>query len=350
MTKKERAFPNQKDIQIAYGLENVNPEEGRRTFDVCYELEKVFDIKNYKNGKKFKKHVRQYLDFFKENNFVIRPCKSSEDIAKVYELWKEWNDAKLEADRLNPNHFAQHSERYKHCLDVAFEEGKLVNGGVLGMFDASNNLLSYQMYVIVDDWFYGLTTACTKKTEYDHLANVATISYLNYIFQNGSKFANWGECGGDPKLLEYKEAFPNFRIYYGKLNVDFIKSEEKDVDEIVAFMQKYSTPEIPFPTEYMPETIKAGNVLKAIVDEKLVGIVECRNKDRKNLMTNLIVSEEFRCQGIAQKLLEQLPKPFYFNCYKVNERANNFYRGLKNVECTGESANVVGESWDYIFK
>lgn len=346
MTKKERAFPNQKDIQIAYGLENVNLDEGRRTFDVCYELTKVFDINHYKNGKKFKKHVRQYLNFFEENKLTIRKVESKEDKAKVYALWEEWNAAKLEADKINPNHFTQHSARYKRCLDVAFD-GSLENGGVLGIFDTENNLLSYQMYVSVDDWFYGLTTACTKKTEYDHLANVATINYLKYLLDNGWKYADWGECGGDVKLLEYKEAFPNFRIYYGKLEIDFAKSEEKDTDEIVSFMQQYSTEEVPFPTEYMPDTIREGNVLKALVDGKLVGIVECRNKEERNLMTNLIVSEEYRCQGVAQKLLEQLPRPFYFSCYKVNERANRFYRGLKNIDCIGESTNDVGVSWDY---
>lgn len=353
MTKIQNyAFPNQKDVQIGYGLSSeVNLEEGRRTFDVCYELEKVFNKDCYKNGKKFKKHVRNYLDTFTENNLSIREIETEEDAKKVLALYDEWNKAKLEADALNPNHYTEHSQRYKDCLNCVFEK-KLERGAIAGMFDKENNLLSYQMYTTDEakEWIFGMTTATTKLSGIDHLANVATISFLNYFKEKGYKYCNWGECGGDAKLLEYKEAFPNFRIYYGKLNVAFEKSTKADTDGIIEFMQKYSTAEIPFPTEYMPSSIEAGNVLKAIVNDELVGIVECRNKDGKNLMTNLIVSEEYRCQGIAAKLLENLSvNEFEFDCYKHNEKANAFYTRLPQVKRIGESQNEVGESWKYSY-
>ncbi len=346
---QEYAFPNQKDVQIGYGLSDKPMlNEGRRTFDVCYELEKVFNKDCYKNGKKFKKHVRNYVDAFVENGLSIREIETEEDAKKVLALYDEWNKAKLEADALNPNHFAEHSQRYRDCLDCVFER-KLERGAIAGMFDVNNNLLSYQMYTTDEkkEWIFGMTTATTKLSKFDHLANIATISFLNYFYQNGYKYANWGECGGDLKLLEYKEAFPNFRIYYGRLDIEYKTGTEKDIETIVDFMNAHSTPEIPFPTEYMPDSIKAGNVIMAFVNDRLAGIVECRWHNEKWLMTNLIVAEEYRCQGVAARLLNQLPKPFYFNCYKINEKANKFYQNLSDVVKVGESTNDVGESWDY---
>lgn len=345
---QQYAFPNVRDVQLAYGLsENPDLEKGRRTFDVCYDLEKVFDKNCYSNGKKFKKRVRQYLEYAEENKLFVKEIETEEDIYKTYNLYKEWNTNKLVADELNPNHYKEHSSRYKRCLDVAFE--KLLNkGGVLGLFNQEGKLLSYQMYVARDDWAYGCTTASTK-TDYTHIANVATVKFLEYFKNAGAKFANWGECGGDKNLLAYKETYPSFRIYYGELKLQFRRSSANDTEDIINFMNTYSSSEVPFPTEYMPSSIEDGNVTLVLDSNKLVGIVECRYKDDKYLMTNLIVDSEYRCQGVAKRLLEQLPKPFYFNCYKINEKANKFYRGLKNVKCIGESTNGIGDSWDYIY-
>lgn len=347
MIKLQRyAFPMQKDIQIAYSLtKHPNLEEGRRTFDVCYELAKVFNVDFYRKAKNYKKHVRLYLETAEELGYHVREIQSEKDYEAVYSVYDAWNNSKLEADKANPNHYTEHSARYKYCLDCV-RNHKLETGKIIGMFDKVENLLSYQMYTTDDNWVFGCTTA-SLKLENIRVSNIATVMFLKWFADNGFEFANWGECGGDPKLLEYKEAFPNFRIYHGKLNLTFEKSTEADISEIVEFMKANSSDSIPFPTDYMPETIKAGNVTKAIVDGKLAGMVELRHRaEGPNLMTNLITSPEFRGQGIAEKLLNQLDKPFIWNCYKHNETANRFYSNLENVRRTGETPD--GKSYSYV--
>ena len=343
------AFPNHSDVRIAYELEEKPIDEGRRTFDVCYDLEKVFNKDCYKNAKRYKKHVTAYLNDGEVNGFYVRKIdtESEQDVKAVLDLYKVWNAIKLEADNLNPNHYTEHSARYKHCLDCVFDKS-LQTGAIIGMFDAEDTLVSYQMYVTKDDWAYGCTTA-SLRLENVRVSNIATIMFLKWFAENGFKYANWGECGGDPKLLDYKEAFPNFRIYYGKLNLTFEKSTEADVTEIVEFMKANSSDSIPFPTEYMPETIKAGNVTKALIDGKLAGIVELRHRDQgPNLMTNLITAPEFRGQGVAEKLLGTLDRPFTWGCYKHNTVANTFYSKLLGVKCVGEAPD--GKSFTYILE
>ena len=350
MTKlQEFCFPMQKDIQIAYGLSSEpKPNEGRYTFDVCYDLEHVFNKDYYKNGKKYKKHTGQYINYAEENGLYVKAIETAEEKAAVIRLYHEWNDAKLEADKLNPNHYTEHSARYLDCLNYTFE-GKLSDkAGVVGLFNTEKQLLAYQMYTVNDCWMFGVTTAFSKKF-YSHTANVATVAFLKYFKEKGMKFANWGETGGDQKLLEFKEAYPNFRIYYGKLNVTFRKSTEADTEAVVNFMKENSTEAVPFPTEYMPKSVAAGNVTMAFVDSELAGIVECRVNSKKiNFMTNLITNPKYRGQGIATKLLDQLERPFSWECYMHNTVANNFYEKLEGAKQTGIVKDEKGlESYSY---
>lgn len=348
MTKiQEYSYPAQKDVQLAYGLTNVNLDEGRRTFDTCYEISKVFNRELYSSSKSYNSKVSRYLNYFKSNNLYIKEIETEDEKAKVYELYDEWNAAKIQADIENPNHYREHESRYKRCLDFAFAK-KLETGGVLGMFNSENKLLSYQMYITKENWYYAAALASTK-TDHPRLANIAIVNFLDYVKNvKGFDFFNFGECGGDKNLLFFKETFPNFRIYYGKLNVTFSRSTSKDVDKIVSFMQKYSTPENPFPTDYMPKSIEDGNVLKALVNDELVGMVELRNKDGKNLVTNLIVAEEYQRQGLARLLLQNLSVDnFEIWCYKSNEKAVNFYKGLSQMKMIGESTEAAGPVYLY---
>lgn len=340
------AFPNQKAIQVMYKLES-NPDltKGRRTFDVCYDLEKVFDKSCYQNGQKFRKRVTANLGYAEDHGLHQR-LLDKDDEAALRGLYNEWNEAKLEADRLNPNHFAEHSSRYLDCLELALS-GEAPDTRILGFFNPEGDLIAYQIYSFSDDWVFVAATACSKRY-YSQMSNVAMISFLSFCKHRGYKYVNWGETGGDPKLTAYKEAYPSFRIYYGELKVDFEKSTEQDTDTIVEFMKANSTEAVPFPTVYMPVSIAKGNVLKATVDGKLIGMVELRSVSNENIMTNLIVDPEYRCQGIATMLLNRLQKPFVWFCHKTNDRANNFYSKLPGVVRTGEHKDASGvDFFDY---
>lgn len=348
---QDNAFPMQLDIQIAYGL-STNPDLniGRRTFDICYDLDKVFDVAYYKNGKSYKNHVRKYLDYFEKNNFCIKELQNISDAYQLWEVFNEWNERKIQADIENPNHYREHSEKYKGCLEKCVN-GELKNSRIYGMFDSEDHLISYQLATLKNRaWVFGVTTAC-RKTEYAHIANVATVNFLHFFKQEGYLYCNWGECGGDKNLIAYKEAYPSFRIYYGKPEFQIERSTEKDIEEIISLMKATSTVEVPFPTEYMPDSIEAGNVWKAVANSRVVGIVECRFVDCRYFMTNLIVDPEYRAQGIATALLERLSKDigsdFEFECYKINAKANSFYCGLRNTVRVGETKNDIGESWRY---
>lgn len=349
------AFPNQEAVRLAYDISDDRIENGRRTFDVCYDLNKVFDKSSYKNSKKYNNHITRYLNYAKNNELFVKDVETDEEKEAAKKLYKEWWNVKMEADRINPNHFKEHSERYEYCLNYAINENtaKKYNLHTIGLFDKDKNLLAFQTLAFVDDWAFDLSNA-NSRTNYSYIAEVSLVNFLKYLKEEKQRaFYNFGETGGDEGLLKYKEKLPNFRIYYGKLNIQFEKSSKKDIDTIKDFMATYSTEDNPFPTIYMDESITNGNVLKAVVNSKIVGIVECRNKDNKNLMTNLIVDKEYRCQGIAKALLDQLPKPFYFFCYITNNTGIKFYENLKNVKKLGYykfKDPSTAKAWEYEYK
>lgn len=329
--KQNFCFPAQEEIRAAYEIEEGRIENGRYTFDVCYDLEKVFNKDTYKNSKKYNQHISRYLNYATNNELFVKDIETEEEKKAAYDLYQDWWNVKMEADRENPNHFEEHSERYKYCMDYTFEK-KFPNLQAIGLFTKDGKLLAFQTLVLKDDWAYDMSNA-NSRTDYAYIAEVSLVNFLKYLKEQKSiKFYNFGETGGDLGLLRYKEKLPNFRIYYGKLNVTFKKSTKDDTEMLIDLMNRTSTPENPFPTEYMPATIEAGNVIYADVNGKLAGMVECRNKNGKYLMTNLITEEFYRGQGIGAALLEQLPKPFEFFCYKTNEKALKFYENLKNVK------------------
>lgn len=349
MTNKY-AFPNQEAVRVAYDISDDRIENGRRTFDVCYDIEKVFNRETYANSKKYNNHVTRYLNYAKNNNLSVREITEPVDQDKARKLYEDWWNVKIEADKLNPNHFAEHSDRYKECLELTINKS-IKDAHLIGLFDNENNLLAFQTLVFVDDWAFDLSNA-NSRTDYAYIAEVSLVNFLKFLKDEmGRRFYNFGETGGDQGLLTYKEKLPNFRIYYGKLNVDFRRTTKDDVKKVIDFMNKNSTDENPFPTVYMSDSIEKGNVVVGEINNKIISMVELRDIvdefSSKKLMTNLIVDSEYRCQGIATKILEKLPTPFEFFCYKTNETGNKFYKDLKNVELIGEEKHQAGECWVY---
>lgn len=326
MAIKNHCFPAQPEIRALYGMSEDRQTNGRYTFDVCYNIKQVLDRNSYPTSKKYKQKAEYYQKYLVSRNLSIREILSTSDFDRVYELHKEWYNLKCELDQENPNHFKEHASIYESCINAAVLG---TDFKIYGLFTESDELLAFQVLLFKEDWVYCLSSINSRSSEYTDVAEVLLINLLVELDKLGIKYYNYGETGGDPGLTAYKEKIPSFRIYYGKL--DFKTSTEQDVDKLVRFMQEVSTPENNFPTEYMPDSIKAGNVTYVELDGQVAGMVECRELESGRLMTNLMVKPEYRGRGIAEQLLEQLPSPFEFFCYKTNTTALKFYDNLKEV-------------------
>lgn len=346
------AFPAQEAIRLAYAISEDRLQNGRRTFDVCYDIEKVFDRTSYKTSKKYNNHITRYLNYATNNELFVKDIETKEEQEAAYKLYQDWWDIKMKADKENPNHFEEHSERYKYCMDYTFEK-KFPNMYAIGLFTKNKEMLAFQTLVFEKDWAFDLSNA-NSRTDYAYIAEVSLVNFLKYLKdQKGIKYYNFGETGGDLGLLKYKEKLPNFRIWYGKKDIVYKKSTLEDFVDICNLMNKVSEEGEKFATDYMKDTVEKGNVLCAIQDNKIIGIVECREIENKNLMTNLIVDPYYRGQGIAKALLDKLPKPFIFFCNKENKRACNFYDSLANTIKNGDyidrHGNVHTEKWSYTY-
>ena len=326
----DHCFPAQEEITDLYKMPDDRVSTGRYTFDVCYDIKKVLDKSSYPTSKKYKQKVEYYQKYLVSRRLSIKEIDFGEGIDKAWVLQKEWEEAKLKLDQENPNHFKEHCSIYGDCFCA-------VGGPIrhFGLFTESGDLLAFQILLVKknwahdDLWAYCLSSVNTRTSEYTDVAEVLLINLLTELDKEGVQYYNYGETGGDPGLTRYKEKIPSFRIYYGGL--DFKKSTEQDVDRIVQFMQEVSTPENNFPVEYMPGSIKAGNITYVELDGQVIGMVECRELETERLMTNLMVSPEYRGRGIAERLLDQLPSPFEFFCYKTNKIACKFYDNLEEV-------------------
>lgn len=346
------SFPAQETVRLAYGISEDRLQNGRRTFDVCYDLEKVFDRDSYKNSKKYNRSISSNLNYVTRNELYIKDIETKEEQTLVYNLYQDWYNLKIEADKLNPNHFEEHSERYKYCIDGAFDNS-LKGVKIIGLFTKDKELLAFQVLVFDNTWVYDLL-GINSRSSHTHIAEVALVNFLKYLKdQKNIKYYNFGETGGDIGLLSYKEKLPNFRIWYGSKKIIYKKSTLNDLTEICNLMDKVSEEGEKFATDYMQDSIENGNVICAVQDNKIIGIVECRNIENKNLMTNLIVDPYYRGQGIAKLLLLQLPKPFDFFCNKDNTRACNFYDSLSNTTRNGDYVDRHGvthaEKWSYTY-
>ena len=335
-------FPSQYVVGTLYNLSTNRVNTGRWTFDYCYDLETVFYKENYSNSKDFYKKVTRHQKYISENELTMREIKETEDIDKVWDLYRSWRKTKLELDAQNPNHFEEHKNLYEACIEESLNKQFAGSMYVIGLFN-KDTLLAFQAIYQNYDWVYALANVSDRQA-YKEIAEVSFVAFMSYYRDVlKAKFFNFGESAGDPGLSVFKGKWSYFPIYYGKLpEVSFRRTTEQDIDEVKALMQAASKKgtEIDFPTNYMDSSIKSGKVLVALNEkQEIVAMLECRSVDEKKLMTNLITRADSQNQGLGKKILAKLAEEegsFEFFCVKSNHKAIEFYENIPNVSTYGD--------------
>lgn len=93
------------------------------------------------------------------------------------------------------------------------------------------------------------------------------------------------------------------------------------------------------------EQTKKRNLIIAEYDGSVVGFVNYnrRKKDNVTVVYEICTSEEFRCNGIATRLLKILPPPIELKCVKENTKGCNFYLrfGFKPIGIFKGKKNIL---------
>lgn len=90
------------------------------------------------------------------------------------------------------------------------------------------------------------------------------------------------------------------------MQIEFSRLNTADLAAVDSLMKKHSQTLGFLPTEALRDHLASGGVLGAKVDRTLVGYLLYTSNPRRFRITQLCVSEEFRGEGIARKLLEKL--------------------------------------------
>ena len=203
------------NVYAPYAVDSLRP--GKRV-EITYSLPDCFDRENYKNAKKFYKHVTRPLSLLNREGYSVRELRDA-DLNQGLALYERWENYKMENYRIYKICFP--GGRYKRCLRSSLEEGMSKKIKSLGLFDGAGRLLAYRTVYLASEKAFDCAFITDREADFEDLSaafEATTLKFLNEHY--GVTFFNCGlgVSGNSPgeNLIGFKKHLPNKELIYYK--------------------------------------------------------------------------------------------------------------------------------------